>query len=897
MTREQPKLFFIDAFGFIFRAYHALPGFTTSKGLPTGAIFGFCNMVLKLIDEHQPDYLVAVFDSGKPTFRDALYADYKAHRPPPPEELKQQFPYVKRIVEAFNIPAIELDGFEADDLIATLVERFQKELPALSITIVSSDKDLLQLVNERVHLLDTMRDRDIGPNEVEEKYGVRPTQIRDWLALVGDSSDNVPGVPGVGAKTATKLLTEYGDLEAVLRAADEVKGARLSASLKDHADTARLSYRLVSLVTDCSIALDVEAIHRREPNAALLAQLFSELEFQQLAKRFGGSETQRVSTTIDRSRYRTILTLDDLDQVIAEIRRAGSCAVDVETTSLHAVSAELVGISLGWGEGQACYIPLAHLYLDAPKQLDRAVVLQRLEPLLSDASFPKYGQNHKYDWIVLRQAGLTMNGVVEDPMLISYVLDPSRTSHGLDELAASCLGHRMIGYKEVVGKESSFTHVPVGRATEYAAEDAEATFRLAKLLSQRVKQDRDLETLYREVELPLCSLLAKMELYGCLVDKRKLETLSRDVGAQLVALEAEVHREAGWPVNINSPKQLQKLLFEQLGLSTGRKTKTGYSTDSDVLSDLAMEHPIVEKIESYRTLHKLKSGYLDALPSLVNPKTKRIHTSYNQAVAATGRLSSSDPNLQNIPIRTDLGRQIREAFVADTGRLLLSADYSQIELRILAHLSHDAVLVDAFRKGQDVHSRTAMEVFGIDDASLTPEHRRVAKAVNFGVIYGQTDFGLSRQLRIPQTQAKAYIEGYFARYAGVKTFMDETIAEARRTKVVKTLLGRKRLLADIDSDRRPARLYAERIARNTPIQGTAADLIKLAMIHVDRALREHQLDAPMILTVHDELVFEVFPDEVERVSNIVEHAMSHVFELSVPLKVDIGVGASWADAH
>jgi DNA polymerase I len=889
-TQGAPTLYLVDAPGFIYRAFHALPPLTTPQGLPTGAIYGFSNMLFKLLDEDHPEYLAAVFDTGRQTFRNEIYAEYKATRPPPPEDLVPQFEWIDKVVAGFGIPALRLEGYEADDIIATLTTRARAV--GLEVTIVSSDKDLMQLAGDGVTLLDTMKNIRYGAREVQERFGVAPAQLADWLALCGDHSDNVPGVPGVGPKTATKLLVEFGDLESVLASADKVSGARLKETLVRCADQARLSRRLVELARDCPVTIHLDELARVEPDGRALWEIFGELGFVRLR--------QKVSpgSAIDRSRYRTVLTLEELQGVLAEVRAAGRCAVDLETTSLDAVTAQIVGISLAWAAGQACYIPIAHIYLGMPRQLRLATVLDALDPLLGDAGFPKYGQNHKYDWVVLRRAGVDMQGVVCDPMLASYVIDPSRNTHGLDELALEHLKHTMISFKQVTGVERAFESVDVARATEYSGEDADVTLRLAELLAPQLAQDVELHALFQKMEMPLARILAEMELRGVALDGSRLRAMTGGIVAKLAELEADVQRQAGWEVNINSPKQLQRLLFEELQLSTGRRTKSGdFSTDADVLGDLAIEHPIAAQIEEYRTLSKLKGTYIDTLPTLVNADTRRVHTSYNQAVTATGRLSSSDPNLQNIPVRTELGRQIREAFVAPPGRVLLSADYSQVELRVLAHLSRESVLLDAFRAEQDVHLRTAAEVFDLPPAQVSGEHRRVAKAVNFGVIYGQTDWGLARQLRIPKHTAASYIESYFRRYAGVQRFMEQTIEEARRTGIVRTILGRRRPVPDINSKRRASRLYAERVVRNTPIQGAAADLMKLAMIAVEERLRAAKLDAPMILTVHDELVFEVRPIDVGAVSAVVREAMSGVLTLDVPLKVDIGVGESWAQAH
>ena len=888
-----PSLYLIDTFGFVFRAFHALPSLNSPSGIPTGAVFGFCTMLDKLINDHAPRYLAAVFDTGKPTFRHEMYPLYKANRPPTPEELIPQFAYIEQVVDAFRIPRLSMDGFEADDLIAAWTARARDE--DLEVVIVSSDKDLMQLVGEGVRMLDTKKDTLSGPEEVSKKFGVRPEQLGDWLALCGDSSDNVPGVPGVGAKTASKLLDQFGDLETVLASADEVRGAKLQQNLTQFADQARLSRRLVALRQDVPLDRDLSSLVMAEADRRALWDLYGELGFSRLRKRVSPG------ALMDRSLFRTVLTEEELQQCIEEIRAAGRCAVDVETTSLDAVRARVVGICLSWGAEQACYIPVGHIYLGRPDQLSLEQVLSALRPILTDEDFPKVGQNIKYDWIVLKQAGLEMQGLQFDTMLASYVLDASRNAHGLDALALDHLGHEMLSYKEVTGGsrggDGGFEMVDLDTATRYAAEDAEVTLRLADLLGPRLEQDQELEDLFRRMEMPLSRVLANMELRGVALDGKKLRSMSSQLQEQISTIEADVRQQAGWDVNINSPKQLQRLLFEDLGLRAGRKTKTGFSTDADVLADLAIEHPIAAQIDEYRTLSKLKNTYVDTLPGLVNPATGRVHTSYNQAVTATGRLSSSDPNLQNIPIRTALGRQIREAFVAPPGRVFLSADYSQVELRVLAHLSQDPVLLEAFQEGQDVHLRTAAEVFGVPAGEVTPDQRRMAKAVNFGVIYGQTDWGLSRQLRIPKHVAKQYIDNYFDRYAGVQQFMEQTIQEARETRTTRTLLGRRRPVPDINSSRHNVRLYAERVVRNTPIQGTAADLMKLAMLQVDRALQGAGLDAPMILTVHDELIFEVREADLDQVTALVKEIMCGALELDLPLKVDTGVGENWAAAH
>jgi DNA polymerase-1 len=882
-------LFLIDTPGFIFRAYHALPSLSTATGEPTGAVYGFCNMLLRLLDDHQPTHVAAVFDSGRAsTFRREIYPEYKANRPEPPDDLKSQFPLVIEILSGFRIPTLQLPFFEADDIIATLA-KWGREA-GMPVTVVSSDKDLMQLADESIQLLDTMKDRVFDREGVFEKFGVYPEQLGDYLALVGDSSDNVPGVPGVGPKTATKLLTEHGDLETVLAAAEKVKGKKLSQNLKEHGEAARLSRRLVELRTDCPLDLTLEDLARQDPDSTFLWRRFGELEFGRLRPRIASPKER------DRSAYTCIKNRAQLEAVVAEIRQSGKLALWVEPTSRQPAHAALVGLALSWAEQKACYLPLSHVYLGAPQQLPLGELAEVLGPILTDERIEKVTHDSKLLFGLCARFELPISGIDCDTLLCSYLIDPSRAAHDLPTLVLDELGWTMLARSAVIGK-SPIDESMVETAAPLCAERADATLALAAVYKERLAQSEKLAWLDREVERPLSRVLAKMELAGCLICVDILRQLSSELSRSLETLQADVQQQAGWAVNINSPKQLQKLLFEQLGLSTGRKTKTGFSTDSDVLADLALEHPIAAQIEEYRVLSKLRSTYLDALPSLVNRRTGRVHTSYNQAVTATGRLSSSDPNLQNIPIRTDIGRSIRAAFVPKEGRVLLSADYSQIELRILAHLSEDPVLVDAFVSEQDVHVRTAAEVFGVDPKDVSADQRRVAKAVNFGVVYGQTDWGLAKQLRISKAEAGRYIEGYFERYAGVKAFMEETIATAKTERVVRTLLGRRRPLPDINSRRYAARNYAERIARNTPIQGTAADLMKVAMIRVDRALQASDLDISMILTVHDELVFEVEPAVCERAAELIREAMVSVHQLAVPLKVDIAWGASWAEAH
>ncbi|MBK8482257.1 MAG: DNA polymerase I [Proteobacteria bacterium] len=919
------RLFLIDAPGFVFRAFHALPPLSTADGTPTGAVHGFCNMLLKLLDEQRPEYLAAVFDRG-PSFRQALFADYKAHRPPTPPELSRQFPLVRELLTAFRVPVIEAEGLEADDLIATLTREARRR--GFDVVIVSSDKDLMQLVDEQVRLLDTMKDKLYGVAEVVARYGVVPAQLGDWLALVGDTSDNVPGVPGIGAKTASKLLGQWGSLEGVLAAADQAAGKKLQQALREHAELARLSRRLVALREDCPLALGVEALKCQAPDKAALGALVERLELGRLRQRLAAADAlaaeavptdaaaaeavptdaaaaEAVPTNaaapeagVVAAPQALVLSMAELEGLLARATASGRLALSFDLEPDQRPSqAQVLGLGLCVDPETAAYVPVGHLFLGAPRQLAWAQVTAALAPLLADSGIVKYIHDVKLATTVLGRAGLPLCGVADDPMLASYLLDPSRPTHDLGALARLYLRQDLAlpsgaGRRGAVDGEATLRE-----SARSVAAAAVATWEVTSRLGVELARDPPLSRLMREVERPLSDILAAMELRGCLVEARELRAIGEEVALELRQLERAIQEQAGWAININSPKQLRSLLFDQLGLTAGKKTKTGYSTDSEVLADLALEHPIAGQIEAYRTLHKIKSGWLDALPALIDPGSGRVHTRYNQAVAATGRLSSSDPNLQNIPIRGPLGRRIRRAFTAPPGCVLLSGDYSQVELRVLAHLSQDPVLVDAFRRGQDVHRRTAAEVFGVAPEDVSEEQRRVAKAVNFGVIYGQSDWGLSRQLHLPRAVARRYIDDYFARYAGVQTFMERIVAEARATGEVRTLLGRRRPVPGLTVGSFAARAAAERIARNTPIQGTAADLIKLAMIRVEGALRAAGLEAPMILSVHDELVFEVREGEVEAVAALVREAMAQVAVLDVPLQVDVGYGPSWGDAH
>jgi DNA polymerase-1 len=884
------RLFLIDGSGYIYRAYFAIRHLSNSKGQATNAVYGFVNMLLKVVREQQPDHLAVIFDSKGPTFRHQLYPEYKANRAAMPDDLVPQVPVIKEVVRAFNMPAIELAGFEADDIIATLAKRFAAE--GLEVTVVTGDKDLMQVVTGRISLLDTMKDQRSGLEEVAARFGGTPEQVVEVQALSGDSSDNVPGVPGIGEKTAVELIREFGSVENLLANLDRVKGKRRE-NLEAFAGQARLSWQLVKLRDDVPLDLDYDNFALSPPDRERLTALFKELEFHKLLQEF--SCEQKTSG----AGYRCVLTAAALAELVDALKAVGCFAFDTETTGLDPLRAELVGLSFAVRPGEGWYLPVGHYYLGVPEQLPRVLVLDTLRPLLEDPQLKKIGQNIKFDALVLAHAGIELAGVETDTMLASYLAQPAAKSHGMDALASDLLGYRTISYSEVTGSgkhQVTFDQVDIDKATVYAAEDADITLRLAEKLLPMVAATGQ-EQLFREVEMPLVEVLTAMERTGVRIDPDFLGGLSRELEGKLAILEQQIHQQAGGPFNIASPKQLGEVLFERLQLARGRKTKTGWSTDSEVLAGLAEEHPVAALILDHRSLAKLKGTYTDALPKLINPDTGRIHTSFNQAVTATGRLSSSEPNLQNIPIRTEEGRRIREGFIPADGCVLLSADYSQVELRILAHLADVPVLKDAFARGEDIHRRTASEVFGIFPEMVSEEQRRQAKTINFGVIYGMSAFGLAKQLAIGRREAQAFIDAYFAHYPGIQAFMDAKIAEAREKQYVTTILGRRCAVPEIHSQNGAIRGYAERNAINYPVQGSAADIIKVAMINISRQLAQQRLVARMVLQVHDELVFEVPEGEIEVVREVVRSGMEGAVELSVPLAVEIGVGKNWREAH
>ena len=884
-------LFLLDLSGYVFRAYHALPPLTSPTGEPTNATYGMVGMLTKLVDERRPAYLGVAMDS--PTrggFRSELDPRYKAHRPPAPEDLKVQMKRCRELVEAYRIPIFSGEKLEADDLIAVAVARAKDK--GLRVVIASSDKDLMQLVDgDRVVLWDAMRDRVFGPEEVRAKLGVPPEQVRDLLALVGDTSDNVPGVPGIGPKTAADLLAQFGSLEAIYARLDEVKKPRIRELLRDNEGEARLSQKLVSLDVGAPVELDLDSLRYGGADPATLRALFTELGFTRLLKAVAPSEPAQASTS------RAVFTREELREVVSAVRESGKVALEIHA-SRDAMRAHISGIALATSPSAPVYVPTGHRYLGAPKQLALREVLDELGPVLASPDIAKVGHDLKFADVVLARNGVDLQGVTFDTMLASYVLDPE-ASHALVDIGEREVGTRMTEFEALAPKrrgqpEPALEDLEIERATSYAGAFPAMVLSLETAMRPRLAA-ASLDGLLDDLELPLCRVLARMELAGVLVDPNKLATLGERMAIELAALEQQARAASGHAdLNLASPRQLETILFDELGLKSTRKTKTGRSTDADALEAIVDEHALPAIVLEHRAIAKLKGTYVDALPRLVHPETGRIHTRWSQAVVATGRISSQDPNLQNIPIRSALGKLIRGAFVAPEGSVIMSADYSQIELRILAHLSRDPVLVDAFKSGQDVHVRTAMEIFGVSESGVTEDMRRSAKTINFGVIYGMGEHALARRLSIPRAEAAAFIEAYFARYRGVREFLDHTMQEAKRTESVRTLLGRRRLLPDLRSTDRMRRSYAERIAQNTPIQGTAADLLKLAMVR----LREPIVPgARMVLTVHDELAFEVPEDRVDEAKARVREAMEGVYALEVPLRVEVGVGASWAEAH
>ncbi len=977
-------LYLVDGSSYIFRAYHALPPLTRkSDGLPIGAVHGFCQMLWKLLrdaegngDGDRPTHLAVVFDYSAKTFRNEIYDLYKAQRPEPPEDLRPQFGLIREAVKAFNVPMVEQEGYEADDLIATYAKEAAEK--GATVTIVASDKDLMQLVGDRVEMMDPMKEKRIGVEEVEEKFGVRPEHVVDVQALAGDSVDNIPGVPGIGVKTAAQLITEYGDLETLLERAGEIKQPKRRESLIEHAESARISRRLAELKSDVPVETDIDAFGVREPEPERLIAFCKGMEFTTITKRVadatgvdaakvepaavsfrywppeGGAEGGEApagapapkaeperpadrkpaarkpatgpgtpsaaveagaaaakSVPIETSAYETVTTLERLDAWIAEATDLGVVAVDTETTSLDAMQAELVGVSLSTRPGKACYIPLGHRASEGldfgderPEQIKAADALKRLKALLEDPGTLKIAQNLKYDWLIFIRHGIDV-APYDDTMLLSYALDAGLGGNGMDELSERWLDHKPIKYADVAGtgrNKVTFDLVPIDRATEYAAEDADVTFRLWQVLKPRLAAEH-LATVYETLERPMVPVLARMERRGISIDRALLSRLSGEFAQAAASLEADIQELAGEPFNVGSPKQLGDILFGKMGLPGAKKTKTGaWTTGASVLEDLAAEgHALPKKVLEWRQLTKLKSTYTDALPGFVNSETGRVHTSYALAATTTGRLSSSEPNLQNIPVRTEEGRRIRKAFVAEKGHVLVSADYSQIELRVLAHIADIPQLRKAFEDGLDIHAMTASEMFGVPVEGMDPMIRRRAKAINFGIIYGISAFGLANQLSIPREEAADYIKRYFERFPGIRGYMDRTKAFARENGYVTTIFGRRCNYPNITKGHPSERAFFERAAINAPIQGSAADIIRRAMIRMEGALHKAKAKADMLLQVHDELVFEVEREAVDEaipvIVRVMEEAALPAIELKVPLKVDARAAQNWDEAH
>ena len=903
-SSDQQPLILVDGSSYLYRAFHGMPNFSNSRGLPTGAVYGVVNMLRSLIKAYQPTHIGVIFDAKGKTFRDDMFAEYKAHRPPMPDELRQQIEPLYQIIEALGLPLISVTGVEADDVIGTLA--IQAVAAGHRVLISTGDKDIAQLVNDDVTLINTMTNALLDPQGVIDKFGVPAEHIIDYLALMGDSSDNIPGIPKVGPKTAVKWLSQYGTLDEVVSHADEIKG-KVGENLRANLEQLALSRELVTIkcdVKDESLTTEIDDLKPTMVDTEQLKQLYSEYEFKSWLRELLHSDQSAADApaaiTEAAPEYEMISEQGQLDEWLGKLRRAELFAFDTETTSLNYMDALIVGLSFAVERGHAAYLPLAHNYPGAPVQLDRDTVLAQFKPILEDSNRLKVGQNLKYDRSVLANHGIVLRGIAHDTMLESYVLDSTATRHNMDALALKYLGRKTTKYEEVAGKGAKqicFNQVSVEVATPYAAEDAEVTLALHESLLPQL-EERGLLKLYSEMEIPLLSVLSTIERTGVLIDSAMLQQQSHEITQKLVAIEKAAFEEAGESFNLSSPKQIQAILFDKLELPILKKTPKGQpSTAEEVLQELALDYSLPELILKYRSLAKLKSTYTDKLPNMINMTTGRVHTSYHQAVAATGRLSSSDPNLQNIPIRSAEGRRIRQAFIAPEGSVLLAADYSQIELRIMAHLSGDEGLLKAFGAGEDIHRATAAEVFGISTEEVTTDQRRSAKAINFGLIYGMSAFGLAKQLSIGRAEAQNYIDLYFARYPGVKAYMEQTKEQAKAQGYVETLFGRRLYLPDINASNGQRRQYAERTAINAPMQGTAADIIKRAMLAVDRWLGGEATGGKMIMQVHDELVFEVEREQVEKVRSKVIELMESAAELRVPLLVEADVGNNWDEAH
>ncbi|GFD72404.1 DNA polymerase I [Tenacibaculum sp. KUL113] len=926
---KKPPFILVDGSSYLFRAFHGLPPLTNSKGQDTGAIYGVVNMLKSLIKQYNPTHMAVIFDAKGKTFRDDIYKEYKANRPPMPDELRSQIEPLHTIIKAMGLPVIVESGVEADDVIGTLAKHATEK--GIETLISTGDKDMAQLVNEHVTLINTMTNQIMDVEGVNTKFGIPPELVIDFLALKGDKVDNIPGVPGVGDKSAQALLNGIGGIDDIYKNLDKIadlsfRGSKsMAAKMEEYEEQARLSYTLATISVDLDLEYDVETLMPCQADNEQLRDLFAEYEFKrwhaEVSALVAGGDTSNTSSTnandnddneeesgsslsveIDKSKYETVLDKDRFNEWVDKLAKAELIAFDTETTSLNYMDAEIVGVSFCIEEGEAAYVPVAHDYPDAPAQLSREFVLDALKPILESDQVIKVGQHIKYDKNVLANYDITLNGIGFDTMLESYVLNSTAQRHDMDSLALAYLGHKTIHFEEIAGKgakQLTFNQINLDEAGPYAAEDADITLRLHNVIWSKLKDIPELKNLLIDVEVPLACVLSRMEQEGVLIDSQRLRQQSQDLATRISELENEVHEEAGEPFNLGSTKQLQHVLFEKMSLPVIKKTPKGApSTSEDVLQELALEYPLPKKIMEYRGLTKLKNTYTDKLPKMINHRTGRVHTSYHQAVTATGRLSSTDPNLQNIPIRNEEGRRVRQAFVPREGNKFVAADYSQIELRIMAHLSGDKGLLDAFANGKDIHKATAAEVFGVPLEDVTTEQRRSAKAINFGLIYGMSAFGLSKQLNIPRNEAQKYMDLYFERYPGVLEYMDSTRETAKEKGYVETVFGRRLYLPDIKASNGARRKGAERAAINAPMQGTAADIIKMAMIKVDDWIRKNASDdVTMMMQVHDELVFEIKEDKVDAYVSTITSLMESAATLNVPLVVEAGVGENWDEAH
>ncbi|CAM4437553.1 DNA polymerase I [Alteromonas australica] len=927
---KKPPFILVDGSSYLFRAFHGLPPLTNSKGQDTGAIYGVVNMLKSLIKQYNPTHMAVIFDAKGKTFRDDIYKEYKANRPPMPDELRSQIAPLHAIIEAMGLPLIVESGVEADDVIGTLACRATDH--GIDTLISTGDKDMAQLVNENVTLINTMTNQIMDIEGVNTKFGIPPELVIDFLALKGDKVDNIPGVPGVGDKSAQALLNGIGGIDAIYQNLDKIadlsfRGSKsMAAKMQEYEEQARLSYRLATISIDLDLDYKIEALRPQAPDHQQLQSLFAEYEFKRwhsevtalLSGDSAGSPqgsneaSDKVSSAssshassgipIDKSAYEVVLDQAQFDEWVEKLNQADLFAFDTETTSLNYMEAEIVGVSFCIEPGKAAYVPVAHDYPDAPEQLSRDKVLAALKPILTSSTHIKVGQHIKYDKNVLANYGITLNGIGFDTMLESYVLNSTAQRHDMDSLALAYLGHKTIHFEDIAGKgakQLTFNQIPLDEAGPYAAEDADITLRLHQAIWEKVSDIEPLKQLLIDVEVPLACVLSRMEQQGVLIDSQKLNQQSQDLATRIAELEKEVHEEAGEAFNLGSTKQLQHILFEKMALPIIKKTPKGApSTSEDVLQELALSYPLPQKIMEYRGLTKLKNTYTDKLPKMINHRTGRVHTSYHQAVTATGRLSSTDPNLQNIPIRNEEGRRVRQAFVPRAGYKIVAADYSQIELRIMAHLSADEGLLSAFAKGEDIHKATASEVFGVALDEVTTEQRRSAKAINFGLIYGMSAFGLAKQLNVPRQEAQSYMDLYFERYPGVLDYMDSTREVAKEKGYVETVFGRRLYLPDIKASNGARRKGAERAAINAPMQGTAADIIKMAMIKVDDWITTSSLDdVTMMMQVHDELVFEIKEEHIDKHVATIVKLMETAASLNVPLVVEAGVGNNWDEAH